>query len=120
MGQFALHRDGSRPVAEARAQPDFFILRPQYRSVEAGGVRIPDAPDPREDAAPRLPPFFRDGQSIPEGIDVARVVFIRRVLIDPLERGEEQLPEMPIEDEAEPERVKRFDQPRVYQNLAII
>jgi hypothetical protein len=33
MGQFALHRDGSRPVAEARAQPDFFILRPQYRSV---------------------------------------------------------------------------------------
>jgi hypothetical protein len=47
-------------------------------------------------------------------------VFIRRVLIDPPERGEEQLPEMPIEDEAEPERVKRFDQPRVYQNLAII
>jgi hypothetical protein len=47
-------------------------------------------------------------------------VFIRRVLIDPPERGEEQLPEMPIEDEAEPERVKRFDQPCVCQNLGII
>jgi len=66
------------------------------------------------------PLFLREGQSIPDGIDAARVVFIRRVLIDPPERGEEQLPEMPIEDEAEPERVKRFDQPCVCQNLGII
>ena len=40
------------------------------------------------------------------------------MLIDPPDRGEEQLPEMPVE--CEPERVKGFVKPPVYQNLGII
>jgi hypothetical protein len=57
---------------------------------------------------------------IPGVIDPARVIFIRRVLIDPPEREEEPLPEMPIESEPEPERVKGFDRPLVYPNLGIV
>jgi len=32
------------------------------------------------------PLYFRDGQSIPDSVDAARVVFIKRMLIDPPER----------------------------------
>jgi hypothetical protein len=63
------------------------------------------------------PLFLRDGQSIPDGIDQSRIVFIKRVLIDPPERDQEQLPEMAIEPEIEPELKKGFDRPLVSPNL---
>ena len=43
------------------------------------------------------PLYLREGQTIAEGIDPARVIFIKRVLIDPPEREAEQLPEMELE-----------------------
>ena len=52
------------------------------------------------------PLYFRDGQPIPEVIDPARVVFIKRMLIDPPEREEEQLPEFAAEAEAK--RLRNF------------
>jgi len=42
MGQFALHRDGSSPVAEAWAQPNFLILRPRLRAL----LGAPSKPNP--------------------------------------------------------------------------
>jgi len=62
------------------------------------------------------PLFLRDGQST-DGIDQSRIVFIKRVLIDPPERDQEQLPEMAIEPEIEPELKKGFDRPLVSPNL---
>ena len=49
------------------------------------------------------PLFLRDGAPIPDGIDPSRIVFIKRVLIDPPERDEEQLPKMAVQTESEPE-----------------
>jgi hypothetical protein len=48
------------------------------------------------------------------------VVFIARTFVEAPEREEVALPEMLMESEPEPERVKGFDQPLVYQNLGII
>jgi hypothetical protein len=63
------------------------------------------------------PLFLRDGAPIPDGIDPSRIVFIKRVLIDPPERDEEQLPEMAVETESEPEAVKGFNRPLGFPNL---
>ena len=56
-----------------------------------------------------------------EGVDPERLVIIRRTYIDPPERGEQQLPEVPaVQSESEPEREKGFDRPLVYPNLGIL
>ena len=56
-----------------------------------------------------------------EDVDPERLVIIRRTYIDPPERGEEQLPEMPtVQSQSEPEPVKGFDRPLVYPNLSIV
>ena len=46
----------------------------------------------RERTQPDTSPlYFREGDSIPEEIAPERVIFIKRVLIDPPEREEEEL-----------------------------
>jgi hypothetical protein len=48
-----------------------------------------------------------------EGVDPERLVIIRRTYIDPPERGEEQLLEMPpVQSQPEPEPVKGLQSPR--------
>ena len=47
------------------------------------------------------PLYLRDGQTIADGIDPARVIFIKRVLIEPPEREQEELPELQAEPEVE-------------------
>jgi hypothetical protein len=58
--------------------------------------------------------YFRDGQPIPEVIDPARVIYIKRTLIDPPEREEEQLPEVSEKIALLPESDKGFDRPIMY------
>ena len=41
------------------------------------------------------PLYFREGDSIPDELDPDRVIFIKRVYVDPPEREEELLPEEP-------------------------
>ena len=63
------------------------------------------------------PLFLRDGTSIPDGIDPSRIVFIKRVLIDPPEREDVVIPDMmPVEAESDPEPKKGFDRRMEYQN----
>jgi hypothetical protein len=62
---------------------------------------------------------LRDGASIPEEIAPERVIFIKRVLIDPPEREEEELPELEM-PQVEEVRVPGFDRPLRYQNLGIV
>ena len=66
------------------------------------------------------PLYFRDGQPIPEVIDPARVVFIKREMIEPPEREEEQLPEMATEPEAERKPPRNFCDPMHLPKLAIV
>ena len=40
------------------------------------------------------PVYLREGTAIPEGVAPERVVYIERVLIDPPEQPEEELPEI--------------------------
>ena len=40
------------------------------------------------------PVYFREGSQIPADIDVDRVIWIKRILLDPPEQREEQLPEI--------------------------
>jgi hypothetical protein len=47
------------------------------------------------------------------------VIFIKRVLIDPPEREEEELPELEM-PQVEEVRVPGFDRPLRYQNLGIV
>ena len=56
------------------------------------------------------PLYLRDGQTIADGIDPARVIFIKRVLIEPPEREQEELPELAAEPEAEGKPPRNFDQ----------
>ena len=67
------------------------------------------------------PLYLRHGQAIPEEINPARVVFIKRVLIDPPERDEEELPEIPAD--APPQALpapKNFDRPLLMPELGIV
>ena len=74
----------------------------------------------RERTQPETHPlYFRDGQPIPEVIDPSRVVFIKREMIDPPEREEEQLPEAEAQ-QIEPERVRNFGAPLHMPKLAIV
>jgi hypothetical protein len=66
------------------------------------------------------PLYFREGQEIAEGIDPARVIYIKRVLIDPPEREQEDLPELAAEPEVERQPIKNFDQPLRMPNLGIV
>ena len=84
------------------------------------GSNPPSPPAPiRERTQPDTHPlYFRDGQPIPEVIDPARVVFIKREMIDPPEREQEQLPEAA---ESEVERKPRnFGVPLHMPKLAIV
>ena len=65
------------------------------------------------------PLYFRDGQPIPEVIDPGRVIYITRVLIEPPEREEEQLPEMATEAEVERKPLRNFCDPMQLPKLAI-
>ena len=81
------------------------------------------ASDPREDTARHLPLFLREGDSIPDGIDPARIIWIKRVYVDPPERAEEALPEtQPAEDVfgADTRRPKRFNRPLEHPNLGTL
>jgi len=75
------------------------------------------------------PLYLREGQEIAEGIDPARVIYIKRVLIDPPEREQEDLPELAeqedlpelaAESEIERQPIKNFDQPLRLPNLGIV
>jgi hypothetical protein len=66
------------------------------------------------------PLFLRDGQPIPDGIDASRIVFIKRVLIDPPERDEDDHPQMAIEPELEPQPKKGFDRLLEYPKHGIV
>jgi hypothetical protein len=74
----------------------------------------------RERTQPDTSPlYFREGHSIPEKIALERVIFIKRALIDPPEREEEQLPEMQVEPEFERKPPRNFDRPLPVQNLGL-
>jgi hypothetical protein len=66
------------------------------------------------------PLYLREGQEIAEGIDPARVIYIKRVLIDPPEREQEDLPGLAAESEFERQPIKNFDQPLRLPNLGIV
>jgi hypothetical protein len=66
------------------------------------------------------PLYFREGHSIPEEIAPERVVLIKRVLIDPPEREQEELPEMQVEPEIEHKPKRNFDRPIQMPNLGIL
>ena len=71
-------------------------------------------------AASTSPLYLRHGQAIPEEIDPARVVFIKRVLIDPPERDEEELPEIPADVPPQVTAPKNFDRPLLMPELGIV
>ena len=69
------------------------------------------------------PLFLRAGDSVPEEIDPARIIWIKRVYIDPPEREQEALPEaQPAGDVfgADTRRPERFNRPLEHPNLGII
>ena len=66
------------------------------------------------------PLYLRDGQAIAESIDPARVIFIKRMLIAPPEREQEQLPEMQLEPDAERKPPRNFAQPIRMPNPGIL
>ena len=66
------------------------------------------------------PLYLREGQTIAESSDPGRVIFIKRVLIDPPEREQEELPEMQAEPEVERKPPRNFDQPIRMPNLGIL
>jgi hypothetical protein len=66
------------------------------------------------------PVYLRAHAPIPEGLDPARVIFTKRVLIDPPEREAEQLPEMQIEPEVERQPPRNFCDPIRYPKLGIV
>ena len=75
----------------------------------------------RERTQPDTSPlYFREGDSIPEEIAPERVIFIKRVLIDPPEDEQEQLPEMATEAEAERKPPRNFCDPMHLPKLAIV
>jgi hypothetical protein len=63
------------------------------------------------------PHYLRGGEPVPNGVDPERVVFIVAAFVEPPEREEEQLPEMRVQSEPEPERVRGFDGPLNYPVL---
>jgi hypothetical protein len=66
------------------------------------------------------PLYFREGASIPEEIARERMIFIKRVLIDPPQREQEELPEMAAEPELERRPPRNFDQPIHMPELGIL
>ena len=75
----------------------------------------------RERTQPDTSPlYFREGESIPEEIAPERVIFIKRVLIDPPEREEEELPEMQAEAKVESTAPVNFDRPLRYPNVVVV
>jgi hypothetical protein len=40
------------------------------------------------------PLYLREGQTVAEGVDPERVIYIKREYIDPPDRGEEELPQV--------------------------
>jgi hypothetical protein len=69
-------------------------------------------------ASDTSPVYCREGEE-PEDVAPERLVIIKRVLIDPPEREEEQLPEMQVEPEAE-RKPRNFDRPLPTPNLGVI
>jgi hypothetical protein len=68
---------------------------------------------------------LREGEAVPENVDPARVVWIKRTYVDPPERGEETLPEGPQEAAgnvfgADRKRPERFNRPIEYQPVRIV
>jgi hypothetical protein len=62
--------------------------------------------------------YLREGAELPDGIDADRVVWIKRVLIDPPEQAEEALPEIveaspAIERAAPPSFRRRLAEPKL-------
>jgi hypothetical protein len=66
------------------------------------------------------PLYFREGQTIPEVVDPARVIYIKRVLIDPPEREPEDLPELAAEPELERMPIRNFSDPIRLPNLGVV
>ena len=78
-------------------------------------------PQSARGCSPTPPPLYlREGQTIADGIDPARVIFIKRALIDPPEREQEQLPELAAERELERKPQRNFDQPIRMPNPGIL
>jgi hypothetical protein len=67
------------------------------------------------------PLYLRDGEPIPDGVDAERVVFIKRVFVEPPERDEEPLPATQELSSISAETQRR-DERRLleYPNLGIV
>jgi hypothetical protein len=65
------------------------------------------------------PVYLREGETIPEGVAPERVVYIKRVFIDPPEQPIEELPEI-TEPSPAINRPSSFNRPLVYPPLGIV
>jgi hypothetical protein len=61
------------------------------------------------------PVYLREGSEVPEGIDPDRVVWIKRVLLDPPDQPQEELPEI---TEASP-AIEQASPPEFHRQLAV-
>ena len=63
------------------------------------------------------PVYLREGEPVPEGLEPERVVYIRRVYIDPAERPAEELPEIveasPAIERASPSFTRPLTNPEI-------
>jgi hypothetical protein len=71
-------------------------------------------------ASDTSPVYLKAEDPIPEGLDPARVIFIKRVLIDPPEREQEELPEMAVEPEVERKPIRNFSDSLPLPNLGVL
>jgi hypothetical protein len=71
-------------------------------------------------ASDTSPVYLKADEPIPEGLDPARVIFIKRVLIDPPEREREELPELQSEPEVERKPPRNFSDPLRLPNLGVL
>ena len=71
-------------------------------------------------AASTSPLYLREGEPVPEGVDPARAIFIKRVLIDPPEREPEELPEIQADAPPQVTAPKNFDRPLQMPELGIV
>ena len=67
------------------------------------------------------PVYLREGTELPAGVDLDRVIYIQRVMIDPSERPQEHLPEI-VEPSPAIERTSppTFNRPLANPPLGIV
>ncbi|MGI8853699.1 MAG: hypothetical protein ACR2GC_10530 [Methyloceanibacter sp.] len=71
-------------------------------------------------AASTSPLYLRDGEPVPEGVDPDRVIFVKRVLIDPPEREPEELPEIQADAPPQVTAPKNFNRLLPMPELGIV